>query len=92
MYSVYNHPAAEYLESHSYAERLSESEISVVVEISKCHVQPKDILILLKLKDPKNALAIKKILMHDTSIRLLNRKSDCRCTTYYMILEYKYIA
>lgn len=53
--SVHNHPAVKYLKRHSYSGRLSKSETSTVIEMSKCHVQPKVIMTPLKLKDSKNA-------------------------------------
>lgn len=58
---MHNHALAEYLKGHSYAVRLSESEASVVVELSKCHIHPRDILTLLKQNNPTNVSTMKNI-------------------------------
>lgn len=36
IHGVHNHPTVEYLESHSYVGRLSVSETSITIEMSKC--------------------------------------------------------
>lgn len=60
-FGVHNYPLAEYLESHSYAERLLESETFIVIEMSKYHVRPRNILTLLKQKNLKNESTMKII-------------------------------
>lgn len=71
--SVHNHAPVEYLESRSYVRRLSESEVSIVVELSKCHVRPRDILTSLKQNNPTNVSMIKLFIMFGTSIEFLSR-------------------
>ncbi len=58
---VHNHPAAENLEGHSYAGRLSEQETELLVDMSKSLVRPKDILSTLKERDALNVTTIKTI-------------------------------
>ena len=47
---VHNHRAADYLEGHSYVSRLSEEEYSLLKDISKSNVRPKNILVTMKKK------------------------------------------
>ncbi len=49
---VHNHQAADYLEGHSYVSRLSEEEYSLLKDMSKSNVRPKDILVTMKKKIP----------------------------------------
>lgn len=57
---VHNHSATEH-KGHSYAGRLSEEEASLLVELSKNSVKPKDILNTLKQRDAFNAATMKTI-------------------------------
>ena len=58
---VHNHPTADYLEGHSYAGRLSKEDTSLLIDISKSLVQPKDILTTLKQRDKLNVTTMKTI-------------------------------
>ena len=58
---VHNHLAVEHLEGHSYTERLSKQETSLLVDISKSLVRPKDILSTLKRRDALNVTTMKMI-------------------------------
>lgn len=59
IHRVYNHLIVEY-----HVGRLLASETSILVEMSKCQVHSKDILISLNQKNPKNACTTKTI--HNT--------------------------
>ncbi|XP_028075130.1 protein FAR1-RELATED SEQUENCE 3-like [Camellia sinensis] len=58
---VHNHPSAEHLEGHSFAGRLSKEETSLLVDMSKSMVRPKEILVTLKQRNAFNATTIKTI-------------------------------
>jgi hypothetical protein len=58
---VHNHPAAKHFEGHSYAARLSNEENSVLVDMSKNMVKPKDILVTLKNRDSSNVSTLRTI-------------------------------
>ncbi|KAH9753465.1 protein FAR1-RELATED SEQUENCE [Citrus sinensis] len=61
MCGVHNHPIAKHLEGHSFAGRLTAEETSILVDMSKNMVRPKDILVTLKKKDPFNVSTMKSI-------------------------------
>ena len=58
---VHTHPAADYLEGHSYAGRLSHEETSLLVNMSKSMVRLSEILVTLKQRDDANASTMKTI-------------------------------
>ncbi|KAJ4715747.1 Calmodulin-binding transcription activator 2 [Melia azedarach] len=58
---VHNHPATKPFEGRSYAGRLSKEETSLLIDMSKTMVRPKDILMTLKNRDVNNASTIKQI-------------------------------
>lgn len=58
---VHNHPAADFLEGHSYARRLTKKETKLLVDMSKSMVRPKDILVTLKQKNELNISTMKTI-------------------------------
>ncbi|XP_028117995.1 uncharacterized protein LOC114315589 [Camellia sinensis] len=58
---LHNHPAAEHLQGHSYARRLSANEKSLLVDMSKSLVRPKEILITLKQRDALNMSTMKTV-------------------------------
>ncbi|KAL7182043.1 hypothetical protein ACSBR1_040876 [Camellia fascicularis] len=58
---VHNHSAAEYLEGHTYAGRLSHEETSLLVDMSKSMVRPSEILVTLNQCDDANASIMKTI-------------------------------
>ncbi|XP_028077726.1 protein FAR1-RELATED SEQUENCE 5-like [Camellia sinensis] len=58
---VHNYPSAEHLEGHSFAGRLSKEETSLLVDMSKSMVRPKEILVTLKQRDAFNATTMKTI-------------------------------
>ena len=53
-YERHNHIDAQYLEKHFFAGRLSEEEMSMVVEMLKSSIKPKWILNSLKQRDDLN--------------------------------------
>ena len=53
-YERHNHIDAQYLEKHFFASRLSEEEMSMVVEMLKNSIMPKGILNSLKQRDELN--------------------------------------
>ena len=58
---VHNHPAADFLEGHSFAGRLTKEETSLLADMSKNMVRPKDILVTLKQKNELNVSTMKTI-------------------------------
>ncbi|KAJ4715731.1 MYB transcription factor [Melia azedarach] len=58
---VHNHAVTDPFEGRSYAGRLSKEETSLVKDMSKDMVRPRDILVTLKNKDVKNVSTIKHI-------------------------------
>ncbi|XP_028104604.1 uncharacterized protein LOC114303653 [Camellia sinensis] len=58
---LYNHPATEHLQGHSYARRLSANEKSLLVDMLKSLVRPKEILITLKQRDALNMSTMKTV-------------------------------
>eukprot|EP00268_Persea_americana_P019708 TRINITY_DN20136_c0_g2_i6.p1 TRINITY_DN20136_c0_g2~~TRINITY_DN20136_c0_g2_i6.p1 ORF type:complete len:137 (-),score=20.21 TRINITY_DN20136_c0_g2_i6:915-1325(-) len=61
MCDVHNHPAAEYLEGHSFVGRLSEDKTKLLVDMSRSIVRPKEILIILKQRNNLNVKTMKTI-------------------------------
>lgn len=58
---VHNHSVANHLEGHSFASRLSEEEYSLLKDMFKSNVRPKDILITMKQRDPLNTTTMKSV-------------------------------
>ncbi|CAL5340557.1 unnamed protein product [Camellia sinensis] len=58
---MHNHAPAKHFEEHSFAGRLSEEETSLLVDMSKSMVRPKEILVTLKQKDALNVTTMKTI-------------------------------
>lgn len=58
---VHNHSAANHLEGHSFAGRLSEEEYSLLKDMSKSHARPKDILVTMKQRVPLNTTTMKSV-------------------------------
>ncbi|CAL5350393.1 unnamed protein product [Camellia sinensis] len=58
---MHNHAPAKHFEGHSFVGRLSEDEISLLVDMSKSMVRPKEILVTLKRKDALNVTTMKTI-------------------------------
>lgn len=58
---VHNHSVVDHLEGHSYVGRLSQKETSLLVDMFKSMVKPRDILATLKQRDILNATIVKKI-------------------------------
>ena len=58
---VHNHPVVEHLEGHSYTGRLFKDKTSLLVDVSKSLVRPKDILSILKQRDVLNITIMKTI-------------------------------
>lgn len=58
---MHNHAPAKHFEGHSFAGRLSEEETSLLVDMSKSMVRPKEILVTLKRKDALNVTTMKTI-------------------------------
>ncbi|CAL2261670.1 unnamed protein product [Prunus armeniaca] len=61
VYRVHNHPISEYLQGHSFVERLSEEENALLVDMSKSLVKPRDILVTLEDRDAMNVSIMKTI-------------------------------
>jgi histone-lysine N-methyltransferase SETD2 len=70
---LHNHPAAENLEGHSYVGRLSREETSLLVDMSKSLVRPKEILHTIKQKDPLNKTTMKTIYNVRQRARLIEK-------------------
>ncbi|XP_028101052.1 uncharacterized protein LOC114300369 [Camellia sinensis] len=58
---MHNHALAKHFEGHSFAGRLYEEETSLLVDISKSMVRPKEILVTLKQNDALNVTTMKTI-------------------------------
>ncbi|XP_028080465.1 uncharacterized protein LOC114282039 [Camellia sinensis] len=58
---MHNHAPAKHFEGHSFAGRLSEEETSLLVDMSKSLVKPKEILVTLKRKNALNVTTMKTI-------------------------------
>ncbi|XP_028075934.1 uncharacterized protein LOC114278123 [Camellia sinensis] len=58
---IHNHAPAKHFEGHSFAGRLSEGETSLLVDMSKSMVRPKEILVTLKQNDALNVTTVKTI-------------------------------
>lgn len=62
---IHNHPTAEHFEGHSYIGRLSQEELSLVIDMSKSMAQPyKDILFMLERMNPRNVTTLRTICIH----------------------------
>ncbi|KAF6138870.1 hypothetical protein GIB67_018601 [Kingdonia uniflora] len=57
----HNHPSAQSLEGHAYAERLTQEEERIVAEMIKINMKPKDILDSLKELRPENCSSVNTI-------------------------------
>ncbi|KAK3226761.1 hypothetical protein Dsin_006623 [Dipteronia sinensis] len=57
----YNHPAAQHLEGHSFASRLTKEEVNMLIDMSKSEVKPKNILHTLQNRDIHNVSTMKTI-------------------------------
>ena len=58
---VYNHPNTQHLEGHLYARRLSEEELTILIDMSKSLVKPRIIMHILKKRDLNNTITMKTI-------------------------------
>ncbi|KAL7246182.1 hypothetical protein ACSBR2_001335 [Camellia fascicularis] len=58
---MHNYAPAKHFEGHSFARRLFEEETSLLVDMSKSMVRPKEILVTLKQKDALNVTTMKTI-------------------------------
>lgn len=58
---LHNHHSAQYLEGHSFAGRLTNEEVSILVDLSKNNVRPKEILHTLKTRDTFNVTTMKTV-------------------------------
>ncbi|XP_057488525.1 protein FAR1-RELATED SEQUENCE 2-like [Actinidia eriantha] len=89
---VHNHPIAEHLVGHSYAGRLSEEETSLLVDMSKSLVRPKEILVTLKQRDALNATTMKTIYnaRHRYKVVEKARRSQMQLLLDQLV-QYKYI-
>ncbi|XP_076923561.1 uncharacterized protein LOC143585730 [Bidens hawaiensis] len=57
----HNHPPVQHMEGHPYAKRLTDDEFSLVAELTRMNVAPRDILSILKEKNLSNASTISTI-------------------------------
>ena len=57
----HNHEPALDMEGHPYAQRLSDNEKRLVVELSRKDVKPQEILLTLKEKNPNNVSTLRTI-------------------------------
>ena len=58
---VHNQSAANHLEGHSFAGRLSEEEYLLLNDMSKSNARPKDILVTMKQRDPLDTTTMKSV-------------------------------
>ncbi|XP_028094508.1 uncharacterized protein LOC114294593 [Camellia sinensis] len=83
-YGTHNHAPAKHFEGHSFAGRLYEEETSLLVDISKSMVRPKEILVTLKQKDALNVTTMKTFTMYVIGIMLLRKLGDHRCNSCWV--------
>ncbi|CAH9089994.1 unnamed protein product, partial [Cuscuta epithymum] len=57
----HNHPPAENLEGHAFTGRLSKEENTILLDMTKNMVKPRNILVTIKAKDKKNTTTMKTI-------------------------------
>ena len=76
---VHNHPNAQHLEEHSFARRLSEKEINILVDISKSLVRSKNILRTLQERDVHNTTTMKSIYKARHKFKVTEMTVDHRC-------------
>ncbi|CAL9019396.1 unnamed protein product, partial [Prunus brigantina] len=69
---VHNHLISEYLQGHSFVERLTEEENALLVDMSKSLVKPRDILVTIKDRDAMNVSTMKTIY----NARIRNRTKE----------------
>ncbi|RWR74561.1 protein FAR1-RELATED SEQUENCE 2 isoform X2 [Cinnamomum micranthum f. kanehirae] len=87
---VHNHPAENFREGHSYAGRLSEEETSLLVDMSKSMVRPKEILATLKQRCDLNVSTIKTI--YNARYRKCKRAERTQMQQLFaQLAEHKYI-
>ena len=79
---VHNHVPAEYFEGHSYVGRLSHTETSLLVDLSKSMVRPKDMLSTLKKRDPTNTTTMKAIYNARQKHRVIEKLVEHKCSIY----------
>lgn len=58
---MHNHSAVNHLECHSFADRLSKEEYSLLKDMSKSNTRPKYILVTMKQRDPLNTTTMKSV-------------------------------
>nr|GEX54774.1 probable leucine-rich repeat receptor-like protein kinase At5g49770 [Tanacetum cinerariifolium] len=61
IYKNHNHEPALDMEGHPYAQRLSDNEIRLVVDLARKDVKPQEILLTLKQKNPNNVSTLRTI-------------------------------
>ncbi|XP_076924729.1 uncharacterized protein LOC143587288 [Bidens hawaiensis] len=66
----HNHPPVQHMEGHPYAKRLTDDEFSLVAELTRMNVAPRDILSILKERNLSNASIISTIYNARTKIRM----------------------
>ncbi|XP_071695799.1 uncharacterized protein [Rutidosis leptorrhynchoides] len=66
----HNHQPIQYMEGHPYAQRLSDEEFSLVAELTKMNVPPRDILAILKKKNISNVSSLRTIYNARSKIRM----------------------
>lgn len=83
----HNHVVDEYLEGHPYAMRLTDQEFNMVNELTQQHVQPKNILAVLKEKNPANVSSLKKITNARTKIKKAGQIGDTPMQVFFSTLK-----
>lgn len=79
---MHNHYGADHFEGHSFVSKLSDGESSLLKDMSKSNVRPKDILCAMKQRDALNTTTI--IAIYNARANKIRKKRliDLRCNTW----------
>ncbi|XP_076908221.1 uncharacterized protein LOC143564987 [Bidens hawaiensis] len=83
----HNHPPVQHMEGHPYAKRLTDDEFSLVAELTRMNVAPRDILSILKERNLSNASTISTIYNARTKIRMSEQAGNSPMQVLMSILH-----
>jgi len=87
MYGIHNHELAKSLVGHPYAERLTKDEKTIIVDITKSMVKPRNILLTLKEHNANSCTTIKQIYNARSAYRSSIKGSDTEMQHLMKLLE-----
>ncbi|XP_076958902.1 uncharacterized protein LOC143634796 [Bidens hawaiensis] len=83
----HNHPLVQHMEGHPYAKRLTDDEFSLVAELTRMNVAPRDILSILNERNLSNASTISTIYNARTKIRMSEQAGNSPMQVLMSILH-----